>query len=42
MSLTMQDLDAIEKVVGEQIEERTKNLPTRDEFFNKLKIQPAI
>ena len=36
MLLTMQDLDAIEKVVGEQIEERTKNLPTKDEFFNKM------
>jgi hypothetical protein len=35
MTLTMRDLDEIEKVVGKQIEVRTKNLPTKEEFFSR-------
>lgn len=34
--LTQIDLDKIEEVVGEKIVERTKNLPTKDEFFKKM------
>ncbi len=34
--LTQNDLDQIEEVVGEKIEERTRNLPTKDEFFTKM------
>lgn len=36
MVLTIKDLDEIEKLVDEKIEERTKNLPTKDDFFNKM------
>ncbi len=36
MTLTVKDLDEIEKIVDEKIEERTKNLPTKDEFFTKM------
>lgn len=34
--LTAQDLDEIEKVVDEKIDENTRNLPTKDEFFGKM------
>lgn len=34
--LTVRDLDEIGKVVDEKIEERTRNLPTRDELFEKM------
>jgi hypothetical protein len=34
--LTAQDLDEIEKVVDEKIDEKTRNLPTKDEFFGKM------
>ena len=34
--LTIKDLDEIEKIVDEKIEEKTKNLPTKDEFFTKM------
>lgn len=36
MTLTIKDLDEIEKIVDEKIEENTKNLPTKDEFFTKM------
>ncbi len=36
MVLTVRDLGEIEKIVDERIEERTKNLPTKDEFFTKM------
>lgn len=35
MTLTIKDLTEIEKVVDERIEERTKNLPTKEEFFSR-------
>lgn len=34
--LTQLDLDKIEEVVDEKIVERTKNLPTKNEFFEKM------
>lgn len=34
MTLTQLDINEIENIVGEKIEERTKNLPTKNEFFN--------
>jgi hypothetical protein len=34
--LTQKDLDEIENVVDEQVEERTRNLPSKDEFFEKM------
>ena len=36
MSLTQKDLNDIEQVVDERIDEKIKNLPTKDEFFNKM------
>ena len=36
MSLTQKDLDDIEQIVDERIEEKVKNLPTKDEFYNKM------
>jgi predicted nuclease with TOPRIM domain len=36
MTLTQTDLDEIEKIFDERIEERTKNLPTKKEFYNKM------
>ena len=36
MALTMTDLDEIGKVVDERIEEKIRNLPTKDEFFGKM------
>lgn len=35
MTLTQGDFDEIEKIVEETIEERTRNLPTKDEFFEE-------
>ena len=34
--LSVKDLDEIEKIVDEKIEERTNNLPTKDDFFSKM------
>ena len=34
--LTQKDLDEVEKVVDGRILDRTKNLPTKDEFFKKM------
>ena len=34
--LTQRDLDLIEKIINETIEEKTRNLPTKDEFFTKM------
>lgn len=34
--LTQRDLDEIEKVVDENVGEKTRNLPTKHEFFNKM------
>lgn len=37
--LTQKDLDEVEKVVEEKVGEKTKNLPTKDEFYEQtLKI----
>ena len=36
MTLTIKDFDEIEKMVDEKIEEKTKNLHTKDEFFTKM------
>lgn len=36
MTLTMKDLDEIEKIVDEKVEEKTRNLPTKDDFFSKM------
>jgi len=36
MTLTIKDLDEIEKIVDEKIEDRTKNLPSKDDFFTKM------
>lgn len=36
MTLTQVDLDEIEKIVDEKIETRTRNLPTKDEFYGKM------
>jgi len=36
MTLTQTDLNQIEKIVEETIGEKTKNLPTKDEFFTKM------
>lgn len=39
MTLTQTDLDDIEKIVEETVDEKTKNLPTKDEFYEQsLKI----
>ena len=34
--LTKRDLDEIEGIVEEKIDEKTKNLPTKDEFYEKM------
>ena len=34
--LTQKDLDEIEGIVEDKIEEKTRNLPTKDEFFTKM------
>lgn len=36
MTLNLHDLDEIEHIVEEKIEEKTSNLPTKDEFYNKM------
>lgn len=36
MTLTPKDIDEIREVVKEEVEERTKNLPTKTEFFGKM------
>lgn len=36
MTLTMVDLDEIEKIVGEKVDEKTRNLPTKKDFFEKM------
>ena len=36
MTLTQRDLDEIESVVDEKIDEQTRLLPTKDEFFGKM------
>jgi len=33
--LAQTDLDEIEKIVDEKISEKTRNLPTKDEFFEE-------
>lgn len=34
--LTQTDLDEIEKIVEEKIDQKTKLLPTKDEFFGRM------
>lgn len=36
ITLTIKDLDEIEKIVDEKIEEKTKNLPTKNDFITKM------
>jgi len=36
MTLTQKDLDEIENVVEENINENVKNLPTKDEIYEKM------
>lgn len=36
MTLTIKDLDEIEKIVDEKIDEKVRNLPTKNEFFSKM------
>ena len=36
MTLTQNDFDQIEKVVNKSVEEKTKHLPTKDEFYSKM------
>ena len=36
MTLMQRDLDEIEKIVDEKVELRTRNLPTKDDFFGKM------
>jgi len=33
--LTQNDLDKIEVIVEEKVDEKTKNLPTKDEFYEQ-------
>lgn len=35
--LTQRDLNLIEKIINETIEEKTRNLPTKDEFFKRIR-----
>jgi len=34
--LTANDFEEIEKIIDEKLDEKTKNLPTKDEFFGKM------
>ncbi len=34
--LTQRDLDEIEEIVAEKVEEKIRNLPSKDEFFEKM------
>ena len=34
--LTQNDIKEIERIVGEKIDEKTKRLPTKEEFFGKM------
>ena len=34
--LTQRDVELIEKIINEAIEEKTRLLPTKDEFFTKM------
>jgi predicted nuclease with TOPRIM domain len=36
MTLTQRDLDEIEKIVDDTVNENTRNLPSKDEFFEKM------
>lgn len=36
MTLTQKDIDGIEGVVADVVEEKTKNLPTKNEFFTRM------
>lgn len=36
MALTQKDFDQIERVLDEKLDEKLKNLPTKDEFFSKM------
>lgn len=36
MTLTFKDAEKIREIVHEKIAEKTKNLPTKDEFFTKM------
>lgn len=36
MPLGQKDLDEIEKIVERTVQEKTKNLPTRDEFSSRM------
>jgi len=34
--LTQKDLDQVENIIDEKVGEKTKLLPTKDEFFGKM------
>lgn len=34
--LTQQDIDEIDKLITEKLDEKTKLLPTKDDFFGKM------
>jgi len=34
--LTQQDIDEIDKLITEKLDEKTKLLPTKDDFFTKM------
>jgi len=36
MTLTQKDLNEIEGIVEEKIDEKVKNLPSKDEFYEKM------
>ena len=36
MVLTQKDFDQIERVLDEKLDEKLKNLPTKNEFFSKM------
>jgi len=36
MALTQKDFDQMERVLDEKLDEKLKNLPTKDEFFSKM------
>ncbi len=36
MTLTIRDLDEIEKLMDGKFEEQLRNIPTKDEFFGKM------
>jgi len=42
MVLTQKDFDQIERVLDEKLDEKLKNLPTKDEFFSKTTLSHQV